>query len=95
MNELDRSKMTNNTETLNDDEASLVGERQRKLKERLLLITGCLGVVMAAPFFLWVPLGLIGLTPSMIDVFGVVGLRFPAAVTIGGLLLAAVGFHEI
>jgi hypothetical protein len=95
MNELDRSKMTNNTETLNDDEASLVGERQRKLKARLLLITGCLGVVMAAPFFLWVPLGLIGLTPSMIDVFGVVGLRFPAAVTIGGLLLAAVGFHEI
>jgi hypothetical protein len=87
--------MTNNTETLNDDEASLVGERQRKLKARLLLITGCLGVVMAAPFFLWVPLGLIGLTPSMIDVFGVVGLRFPAAVTIGGLLLAAVGFHEI
>ena len=95
MNELDRSKMTNNTETLNDDEAGLVGERQRKLKARLLLITGCLGVVMAAPFFLWVPLGLIGLTPSMIDVFGVVGLRFPAAVTIGGLLLAAVGFHEI
>ena len=87
--------MTNNTETLNDDEASLVGERQRKLKARLLLITGCLGVVMAAPFFLWVPLGLTGLTPSMIDVFGVVGLRFPAAVTIGGLLLAAVGFHEI
>ncbi|MBT5702012.1 MAG: hypothetical protein HOI67_11225, partial [Gammaproteobacteria bacterium] len=72
-----------------------VGERQRKLKARLLLITGCLGGVMAAPFFLWVPLGLIGLTPSMIDVFGVVGLRFPAAVTIGGLLLAAVGFHEI
>jgi len=87
--------MTNNTETLNDDEAGLVGERQHKLNARLLLITGCLGVVMAAPFFLWVPLGLIGLTPSMIDVFGVVGLRFPAAVTIGGLLLAAVGFHEI
>ena len=38
--------MTNNTETLNDDEAGLVGERQRKLKARLLLITGCLGVVM-------------------------------------------------
>jgi hypothetical protein len=31
----------------------------------------------------------------MIDVFGVVGLRFPAAVTISGLLLAAIGFHEI
>ncbi len=86
--------MTNNTETLEDDAAALVGG-QRSLKVRLLRAAGCLGIVIAAPFFLWVPLGLIGLTPSMIDVFGVVGLRFPAAVTIGGLLLAAVGFHQI
>jgi len=51
-------------------------------------------VIVAAPFFLWVPLGLIGLAPSMIDVFGIVGLRIPAAVTIAGLLLAAIGFHR-
>lgn len=87
--------MTNDTETLNDDEVAAPSSEQRNGKVRLLRVAGCLGVVIAAPFFLWVPLGLIGLTPSMIDVFGVVGLRYPAAVTIGGLLLAAVGFHEI
>jgi hypothetical protein len=31
----------------------------------------------------------------MIDVFGVVGLRIPAAFTIAGLLLAAIGFHQV
>lgn len=64
-------------------------------KVRLLRAAGVLGVAIAAPFFIWVPLGLLGLTPSMIDVFGLVGLRFPAAITISGLLIAAVGFHEI
>lgn len=87
--------MTDETEILKCGEAtSLVGS-QSKGKTLLLRLTGCLGLVIAAPFFLWVPLGLIGLTPSLIDVFGVVGLRFPAAVTIGGLLLAAIGFHQI
>jgi len=30
----------------------------------------------------------------MIDVFGIVGLRIPAGITIAGLLIAAVGFYE-
>jgi hypothetical protein len=30
----------------------------------------------------------------MIDVFGIVGMRIPASVTIAGLLSAAVGFHQ-
>lgn len=55
---------------------------------------GWFGVMMAAPFFLWFPLALISPLPSMIDVFGVVGLRIPASITIGGLLLAAIGFHR-
>ena len=59
-----------------------------------LRAAGWIGVVVATPFFLWAPLGFIGLVPSMIDVFGVVGLRIPAGVTISGLLLAAVGFYE-
>ena len=58
-------------------------------------MVGWAGVVIAAPFFLWVPIGLTGLVPSMIDVFGLVGVRIPAAVTIAGLLLAAVGFHRV
>jgi hypothetical protein len=49
---------------------------------------------MALPFFIWVPAAWIGLVPSMVDVFGVVGLRVPASITIGGLLLAAIGFHD-
>ena len=55
---------------------------------------GWLGVIVAAPFFLWVPLAFITPLPSMIDVFGVVGLRIPASITIGALLLAAIGFHK-
>ena len=56
---------------------------------------GWLGVIVAAPFFIWVPLALVSPVPSMIDVFGVVGLRIPASITIGALLLAAIGFHEV
>ena len=69
------------------------GERDNKFT--LLRAVGWFGIVIATPFFLWVPLGLIGLAPSIVDIFGVVGLRVPAAITIGGLLLAAIGFHRI
>jgi len=55
---------------------------------------GWSGVIVAAPFFVWIPLGLITPLPSMIDVFGVAGLRIPASITIGALLLAAIGFHK-
>lgn len=55
---------------------------------------GWFGVAIALPFFIWVPLALVSPLPTMIDVFGVVGLRIPAAITIGGLLMAAIGFHK-
>lgn len=55
---------------------------------------GFLGIAMAFPFFVWLPLGFMESVPSMIEVFGMVGLRIPASITIGGLLLAAIGFHE-
>lgn len=55
---------------------------------------GALGVVMAAPFFLWLPAGLLAGVPSLVDVFGIAGLRTPAAVTVLGLLLAAVAFWD-
>ena len=56
---------------------------------------GWLGLAMAVPFFAWVPLALVAPIPSMIDVFGVVGLRVPASIAVGGLLLAAIGFHRL
>jgi hypothetical protein len=64
------------------------------LKSRLLRAAGWAGVLVAIPFFIWVPAAWVGLVPSMIDTFGVVGLRTPASITIGGLLLAAIGFHK-
>ena len=58
------------------------------------LIIAWLGVAMFLPFFLWLALWFTDLVPSMIDIFGVVGLRTPAAFTIAGLLIAAIGFYE-
>ena len=57
-------------------------------------IIAWLGVAMFLQFFLWLALGFTDLVPSMIDIFGVVGLRTPAAFTIAGLLIAAIGFYE-
>jgi hypothetical protein len=69
------------------------GDRQL-VQRPLLRGLGWAGVLMAIPFFVWVPVAWVGLVPSMVDVFGVVGLRTPASITIGGLLLAAIGFHK-
>ncbi len=53
-----------------------------------------LGISMAVPFFIWVPLGLIPSIPSIIDVFGIDGLKLPTGIVIGGLMLAAVGYED-
>ncbi|MBT8131406.1 MAG: hypothetical protein KJO35_03995 [Gammaproteobacteria bacterium] len=55
---------------------------------------GYVGVVLAAPFFIWLVVGLLPFVPSMVDVFGIPGLRWPASVTVLGLLIAAIGFWE-
>ncbi len=64
-------------------------------KRRLSRTLGALGVLTAFPFFLWFALGWFEVVPSMVDTFGVEGLRTPAAITVGGLLLAAIGFHDV
>lgn len=53
-----------------------------------------LGISMAIPFFIWVPLGLLPSIPSIIDVFGIDGLKLPTGIVIGGLMLAAIGYEE-
>lgn len=58
------------------------------------LCTGCLGLLLVVPLLLWLPLGWLGWVPSMVEVFGVPGLRTPAAIAIAGLLLAAVAFWD-
>jgi hypothetical protein len=87
--------MTFKTESLKDNKTDSSVTVRSRMNPSVMRVIGFLGVAIAAPFFLWVPLGLTGLTPSMIDVFGVVGMRFPAAVTISGLLIASIGFHQL
>ena len=43
---------------------------------------------------MWLITSMLGLTVSMIDVFGMEGVRIPAGIAIGGLILAAVGFNK-
>lgn len=53
-----------------------------------------LGIAMALPFFIWVPLGFLPSIPSIIDVFGMDGLKLPTGIVIGGLMLAAIGYED-
>ena len=55
---------------------------------------GRCGVLLAAPFGVWLVLGLLQMVPSMVEVFGVDGLRIPASVVISGLLIAAIGYWD-
>ncbi len=64
-------------------------------QRRLSRVLGALGVLAAMPFFFWFVLGWFDVVPSMVDTFGVEGLRTPASITVGGLLLAAIGFHDL
>ncbi len=66
----------------------------RSFGPRIRRTFGVLGAATALPFFVWLLLGWCGAVPSMVDVFGTPGLRTPAAITIGGLLMAAIGFHD-
>ena len=61
---------------------------------RLRFSLGVLGIVVAAAFFAWLLAGWLGWVPGMVDVFGVAGMRTPAAISVAALLLAAISFHE-
>lgn len=62
--------------------------------EAIKKVLRVLGISMAVPFFLWVPLGLIPSIPSIIDVFGIDGLKLPTGIVIAGLMLAAIGYED-
>lgn len=53
-----------------------------------------LGLAMAVPFLLWLLFGLLPFIPSIVDVFGMGGLKLPAGIAISGLMLAAIGFED-
>jgi len=55
---------------------------------------GLLGIMVATSFFVWLLIGWFGWVPTMLDVFGIAGMRTPASITVAGLLLAAISFWE-
>lgn len=57
-------------------------------------ILGTLGLLATGLMFVWLVLGWTGVTYSILDVFGMSGIRYPTGVAIGGLLLAAVSFNK-
>jgi hypothetical protein len=62
--------------------------------KRLRRGAGILGLAVSGALLLWVPVGLIPGIPGPVDVFGIDGLRTPASFTVGGLVMAAIGFFE-
>lgn len=67
---------------------------RRILRHRSRRLLGWLGLAVVTPLVLWLPLGMLPQVPSLIEVYGIEGLRTPAGVAVGGLLLAAIGFHD-
>jgi len=65
-----------------------------KLRSTPRRILRVLGIAMVLPFLIWLVLGWLPGIPSIVDVFGVTGLKIPAGIVIGGLLLAAIGFED-
>jgi len=55
---------------------------------------GVLGTVVASAFFVWLLAGWFEWVPGLVAVFGAEGLRIPAAITVGALLVAAIAFWE-
>ena len=62
--------------------------------EAIKKVLRVLGILMAVPFFIWVPLGFVPSIPSIIDIFGMDGLKLPTGIVIGGLMLAAIGYED-
>lgn len=67
--------------------------RGRRL-DTVKLIARIAGLSLIIPFFLWLLLGLVPGIPSIVDVFGMAGLRTPTAFVIAGLMLAAFGYED-
>jgi hypothetical protein len=58
------------------------------------VVMGSVGLMGALLMLVWLITSALGLTVSMIDVFGMEGVRIPAGIAIGGLMLAAIGFNK-
>lgn len=66
--------------------------RKQICRTRLLL--GLTGVLTAGMFFIWLLMGWFDWVPTLVDVFGVTGMRTPASISVAGLLLAAIALWD-
>lgn len=78
----------------NTIEAFIHDERHRLFVKRFLRLSGQLGGFASFLIAMWFVIGWVTAVPSPVDVFGLDNLRIPASIMVGGLLLAAVGFHD-
>jgi hypothetical protein len=69
-------------------------DQSRTSVSLIRIILGTLGLLATGLMLVWLILGWTGVTYSILDVFGMSGIRYPAGVAIGGLLLAAVSFNK-
>lgn len=60
----------------------------------LRMAVGVLGAAAAACLLVWLLIGWFGWVPTMVEVFGIAGMRTPASVAVAGLLLAAISFWK-
>jgi hypothetical protein len=67
---------------------------RKKIGDLIRRLLRVVGILMFLPFAVWLLVGWIPGIPSIIDVFGVTGLKIPAGIAIGGLLIAAIGFED-
>ena len=67
---------------------------QRSKFFRFRQLIGSAGLIGAAFMLVWLITSLLGLTVSIVDIFGIGGIRIPAGIAIGGLMLAAIGFNK-
>lgn len=67
---------------------------RRSRFEAVKTVARLLGICLAGPMFVWFFIGMLPIVPSIIDTFGVANLRIPAAIAIGGLVLAAFGYED-
>lgn len=70
-----------------------------KLEEKMALrpwqrAARIFGPLIAVLPTLWFLLGLIGLVPSIVDMFGETAVKIPAAIVVAGLLIAALGYWD-
>ena len=68
---------------------------QTRALPRWRLALGGAGAGCALLLLAWLPAGLLPAVPSMLEVFGPTGIRYPAAAAVAGLLTASIALSDL